>query len=264
MKKPSTPTGSELPPEAPPRRKKPTIAESAPQFDAIFSGGYYIVYSRDDWFSFSDVSPTAAPVQKRMRKTDEMLQLATVTRQLLEQQMFRIAEDTITRDVPNTTRRDALLGELHTLLNKSGLIHNQHQQHLKNEIDVARQQVLRGGGIDDYALMQTIQEIASLQGLSAGGSVAGKFVADIINTPEPESAAIAHPVASAHPPSVFEEEAPDAFFFRPLEQFHAYDIAEIGGFRHQHSFFFARKLMKSLKDLDHLTKKEQDSSEIMP
>lgn len=249
--------------------------------NAVFSGGYYIMLSDEELLRAPSTPNTPRAKKKRTRKSEEMLELSNLTLQIMENVRTLAAspaEETDTKS--GMPRHEKLLQDLQSLIVKSNLVQNDHQQHLKHELDVARQQILRGGAIDDYALMQTLQEIAEVQGLSmVGSSMGGKFAAETIDAPEP---AKADDSSAQDPYSSFVTIRPsrahhhtcdsqygslenDVEEFRHLhsDQFSAYDISEVGGCRHKKSPFFAKKIMDSLVSI---TPKEQEqaAAEIVP
>lgn len=279
MKKTTSPQDKKKDGEGSPRLLSPASAHAQVKrlldddlINAVFSGGYYIVYSDDDWLSFTDIGSRAQ--QERKRKKETTQQMCSVARQLIENtRQLSDRREGDSRHHQALSRHEMLLEELQFLITKSNLLPNAHAKHLRDEINIARSQLLRGGGIDEYDIMKTLQEIASLQGLAVGGAVAGRFVADIINPAEPGTeapAAIAvHTITpQAETPAQqlphCEEADRDSHFFQPLDYFHAYDIAEIGGCKHKHSHFFARHLKKNLLESDKARKQAQDANEIVP
>ena len=134
-------------------------------------------------------------------------------------------------------------------------------RHLAHELDIARKQVLNGGAIDDYALMQTLQEIASIQGFSAAGtSMRGRFASDIFNEAEQEQAPASIPAPESSPSSTGQDSNPENL--RDYEQFYAYFISDIGGVKHNPSYFFAKKVISSILAHDLVQEQEQDSSSL--
>lgn len=222
--------------------------------DAIFSGGYYIVLV-DENVSPAILRTTTAQMQ-RNRKKEEILRLANLVREATYSDLPKSLksgslDQTLLPETQaiSAPQRERLIADLQTLITVSNYNNTEFDRHLAHELDIARKQVLNGGAIDDYALMQTLQEIASIQGLSvAGTSMRGRFTSDIFNEPEPEQspAAIAAPATQDS--------------LKDYEQFYAYFISDVGGEKHHPSYFFAKKIVESILANDQAQKQEQDSS----
>ncbi len=231
--------------------------------DAVFSGGYFIVLINENTSPAILRSGTAQTT--RNRKREEILRLANLVREATScdaPKSLRTGSPD-QASLPETQaiaapQRERLITDLQTLIAISNFNNTDFDRHLARELDIARKQVLNGGAIDDYALMQTLQEIASIQGLSvAGTSMRGRFASDIFNEAEPEQAPAAIPApeaASGHSTDTPQESLKD------YEQFYAYFISDIGGAKHHPSYFFAKKMIDSILANDLAQKQEQDSS----
>lgn len=252
-------------------KRERSVPDSAPQItadinllNAVFSGGYYIAYY-DEASLPQDVRVRTE--QKRVRKKEEQLFFAQLAQHLCE----------LRKPLPETeheykqSRHEKLMDELQAMILRSDLVSHQHQEHIKHEIDVARTQLLRGGSFDETILMQTLQEIAADQGFSLSGSsvVSGRFVADIY-TPEeptvperPETAVVTHAAPVSDPLFPTESEL-DFYSLHLIDRFCAYDISEIGFYRHVRASFFAQELSRLLLESDNAPHTEQDVAEIAP
>lgn len=231
--------------------------------DAVFSGGYFIVLVDEN--TSPAILRTTTAQTTRNRKREEVLRLANLVREATSSDLPKsLKSGSLDQtSLPETQgigapQRERLIADLQTLIAISNYNNTDFDRHLAHELDVARKQVLSGGGIDDYALMQTMQEIASIQGFSmAGTSMRGRFTSDIFNAAEPEQApaAIAAPEASA---TAAKADSPENL--KDYEQFYAYFISDIGGEKHHPSYFFAKKIIDSILANDAVKEQEQDSS----
>lgn len=227
--------------------------------NAVFSGGYFIILTEFELLPLNDVETRVQ--QKRNRKNEEALQLAALARQLSENQDTSPVPQKETTEEAAKVAHERLMQELQALVDRSALVQNPHEQHLKHELEIARRELLRDGSLDDTIIMQTLQEIAELQGLSgAGNSAAGIFVSETIDPPEPENVRYSTP--PLWPDALPEGEVPD-FYQGRQEHFSAYDVAGIGGWLHSPSYFFASKLKENLLELDNVPQQEATSNEIV-
>jgi hypothetical protein len=248
--------------------------------DAVFSGGYYIVLMN------GDVQPDIFSKTKlqtlKNRKNEEVLRLANQVKEIIGRSVegnVRASANTENHINfrPNLTDtsdslRERLLADLQTLIHTSNYNNTEFDRHLAHELDIARKHVLNGGAIDDYALMQTMQEIASIQGLSVvGTAMRGRFASDIMNEPDLSSfTAVPQPNISADDSTlgstVFNNDIAEFQHgdLREYDQFSAYSIRELGVSKHHPSFFFAKKLMTSLLNAEPLKEQEQSSAEVTP
>lgn len=230
---------------------------SQPDFDAVFAGGYYIMYVDASSSQYCEIKTKAS--QRRIRKKEEILQLANLTRQIIENCKTLPAPQEVD---PRIQRHEMLMQELQALVNRSGLVQNPHEEHLRHELDIARQQLLRNGSFDENVVMQTLQEIASEQGLSLAGSRAsGKFFSEITVPSEHEFSQVEAVSGVPNESAVAAEDNSDFFHIHYLDRFSAYNIAEIGFFGPKHGGFFAYKLKDALQKAEELPHPEQTSSE---
>lgn len=226
--------------------------------DAVFSGGYFIVLV-DENTSPAILRTTTAQTH-RNRKKEEILRLANLVREATSSDLPKSLrsgslDQTSLPETQNIAapQRERLIADLQTLITISNYNNTEFDRHLAHELDIARKQVLSGGAIDDYALMQTLQEIASIQGLSvAGTSMRGRFTSDIFNEAEQEQAPATIPAPATQDSG--QENLKD------YEQFYAYFISDVGGEKHHPSYFFAKKIIDSILANDLVKEQEQDSS----
>lgn len=243
------------------------------QIDAVFAGGYYIVCTGSDAPTYSEIQ--AVYGQKRLQKQEVVQQLVQLTHRILEQSREEQQHATQSR----LSTHERLMYELQVLINRSDLISNPRHEHLVQEIDIARRQILMGGSYDDMAVMRSLQAIAEDQGMSlAGSSVSGRFISEISD----------HTGDSAHVPAEAQAEQPQAqvqvagsmmahtalaqdalpemedfYGLHYLDTFSAYDVMGIGGRKQLRHLFFAKELYNGLLELDLAPKQEPEPSELI-